>query len=130
MTTFRVYIKYLFIFILIGIALIVTSNFISGSFCIFYRFLGIPCPTCGITRAVKYLLVGDFYNAFYFHPLFPLLIFFPLFFTKKGEKCIYIIGSIFIIVWILRMFFLFPNTPPMNINEDAILIKVITYIFN
>lgn len=37
--------------------------------CLFYRLTSIPCPTCGMTRALNALLRGDFvtymkYNAF------------------------------------------------------------------
>ena len=35
---------------------------------------GIPCPTCGITRAFVSLLHGDFAGAFYYHPLWPVFI--------------------------------------------------------
>ncbi len=36
---------------------------------------GIPCPMCGITRALLSVFRGDFGKAFYYHPLWPL---FPL----------------------------------------------------
>ena len=35
------------------------------------HMLGIPCPMCGITRALSALLKGDIYGAFYYHPLWP-----------------------------------------------------------
>ena len=35
---------------------------------------GIPCPMCGITRAILSLLHGDIYSAFYYHPLWPVII--------------------------------------------------------
>ena len=36
-------------------------------------FLGIPCPTCGLTRAVTAALHGDMAMAFYYHPLWPVI---------------------------------------------------------
>lgn len=46
---------------------------------IFYRcpfdyFLGIPCLGCGMTRAFLSLIHLDIKNAFYYHPLFPIII--------------------------------------------------------
>ena len=35
---------------------------------------GIPCPMCGMTRALISLLRLDASSAFYYHPLWPLLI--------------------------------------------------------
>ena len=36
--------------------------------------LGIPCPTCGITRALGSLLLLDINKSFYYHALWPLVI--------------------------------------------------------
>ena len=36
--------------------------------------LGIPCPTCGITRALLSVLNGDLKAAFYYHPLWPVFL--------------------------------------------------------
>ncbi|MCR5775616.1 MAG: DUF2752 domain-containing protein [Lachnospiraceae bacterium] len=36
--------------------------------------LGIPCPMCGITRALASVLKGDFAGAFYYHPLWPVFL--------------------------------------------------------
>lgn len=41
--------------------------------CPFRRMTGIPCPLCGMTRAVLCLLRGDVSGAFHCHPLFFLL---------------------------------------------------------
>ena len=37
-------------------------------------FLGIPCPMCGITRALKSAIRGDLGGAFYYHPLWTVLV--------------------------------------------------------
>ncbi|MBR1623801.1 MAG: DUF2752 domain-containing protein [Pseudobutyrivibrio sp.] len=37
--------------------------------CPFRLLVGIPCPCCGITRAILSALKGDFDLAFYYHPL-------------------------------------------------------------
>ncbi|MBW6409461.1 DUF2752 domain-containing protein [Clostridium weizhouense] len=126
MDTFKIYFKNFFIMILIGIIVILISKYTNKPTCIFYNYIGIPCPTCGITRAFKYLIKGDLNKAFYFHPLFPLVLLFPMFCTKYSKKFIYILSAIFISVWIIRLYLLFPNTPPMNINNDSILFKILS----
>ncbi len=37
--------------------------------CIFQRFLQMPCPGCGMTRAVKSALMLDLKTAFRYHPM-------------------------------------------------------------
>ena len=55
-------------------AVILILFFIFGSgFCFFRRVFGIPCPGCGMTRAVFCALRGDFSGAFSYHPLWILL---------------------------------------------------------
>jgi hypothetical protein len=36
--------------------------------CLLKRFVNIPCPSCGITRSVAAILIGDFERAFYINP--------------------------------------------------------------
>lgn len=42
--------------------------------CMFKRLTGIPCPTCGSTRAVLYLSHGDIATAFFMNPITALLV--------------------------------------------------------
>lgn len=42
--------------------------------CPFRLFFGISCPGCGMTRSFLSLLLLDFEKAFYYHPLFPVVI--------------------------------------------------------
>ncbi len=35
---------------------------------------GIPCPCCGITRAMISLLKGNIRESFYYHPVWPIII--------------------------------------------------------
>lgn len=46
--------------------------------CPFLFLWGIPCPGCGMTRAFLALLHLDFAAAFYYHPLFPVVILYIL----------------------------------------------------
>jgi len=42
--------------------------------CLFYRVTGVPCATCGSTRSVQLLLLGDVTGAFFMQPLVSVLI--------------------------------------------------------
>lgn len=42
--------------------------------CILYKFTGLYCPTCGITRAIKALIHLDIYKAFRYNMLIVILI--------------------------------------------------------
>lgn len=37
--------------------------------CLFQRFLHLPCPGCGMTRAFKSVLMLDWKDAFRYHPM-------------------------------------------------------------
>ena len=42
-------------------------------FCVVRRVLGIPCPSCGMTRALSHLARGEWRAALALHPLAPLV---------------------------------------------------------
>lgn len=80
--------------------------------CIFISTIGLPCPGCGMTRAIKAALRFDFIKAFSYHLMFwavPIMyIYFlwegRLFENKKIDKVIWIvIIAGFILNWILRL---------------------------
>lgn len=99
----------------------------TGSICLIRGIVGIPCPSCGISRAILSFLNGDFAIAFKYHPLFwmPFVIILIIILNKKYYKEI-LIGAIIIfsIVYIVRIFFLFPSVEPMKYNEKAIFNKL------
>lgn len=41
--------------------------------CAFARLTGLPCPSCGSTRAVRALLVGDLHGVLHYNPLGPII---------------------------------------------------------
>lgn len=55
-----------------------------GSICPTYRFFGICCPFCGMTRAHLSALNGDFSTAMYYNPVFFLGV--PCIFFMVHEK--------------------------------------------
>lgn len=113
-------------FLVIGIFSSIFYILFGGSICFFINFWGIPCPSCGITRAFINLLKLDLKSAFKYHPLFWLVLFIP--FTWKTKKIFYGIFTIFILFWIIRMYLYFPNIEPMIFNKDAFFIKIFKQI--
>lgn len=96
---------------------------ITGSICLIRGVIGVPCPSCGMSRAITEVINGDIIKAFKFHPLFwlPFVVMFFLIFKRKYFKFILIIAiTLLMTVYILRMSFLFPNVEPMKYNEKAI----------
>ena len=101
--------------------------FSSVDLCVFRRITGLPCPSCGMTRAYISLFKGDISGAFLMHPLFPLV---PVIaalviiarYKKKHFTWLFItFGVIFIVTYIIRMIFLFPHTPPFDYEYSSIL---------
>ncbi len=115
------------IFIFIGILSIFINFIFKKSICIFINLFGVPCFTCGITRAYLSLLKLDIKSAFYYHPLFFLVPF--LFFIKK-QKQLFLIFGLFIFVWIIRMYLYFPTIEPMVFNKNALYIKFFNLIIH
>ena len=96
---------------------------ITGSICLIRGLTGIPCPSCGMSRAIIAVINGDIINAFKFHPLFwlPFVLLLFLIFKRKYFKFTLFISIILLLtVYILRMIFLFPDVEPMRYNEKAI----------
>lgn len=61
-------------------AFVLCAHWMGIVVCPLRRFVGIPCPTCGSTRAVLRLVRGDFAGAFALQPLVTgLLLSFPIF---------------------------------------------------
>ncbi len=106
--------KYLQPLIPLSIAAVVYLVFhIIGIGCPIKFISGISCPGCGMSRAWLWALLLDFESAFYFHPLFWAVPIFPVLFIlnragklshKKYDLYLIIVGALFIIVWLVRMF--------------------------
>ena len=100
--------KLLFIFGVILYALVLRAF---NATCIIRSLLHIPCPACGMTRAIWCALRLDFSQAFAYHPLFPFAPQILLYFVfdgrvlKKEIDTIIIITMVaaFLLVWVLRL---------------------------
>ncbi|MBR0576835.1 DUF2752 domain-containing protein [Proteiniclasticum sp. BAD-10] len=120
--------KGLGILILLGGFSLLFVYYVQGSLCIFYQLFGIPCPSCGMTRAFLHFLQGDLQEAFRFHPLFPLVPLLLLSYLKNWQKLLVGIGILFIALWVLRLALYFPHTEPMNYNHQSLAALIIQWI--
>lgn len=99
-------------------------------------FTGIPCPGCGMSRAVVSCLRFDFDAAFHFHPLFPLapvvvayIIFGDRLSRRVNTAVGVIIAAAFIAVYVYRIFF--TTNPVTAIDFDSgFVVKSIKTIFS
>ena len=101
---------------------------ITGSICLIRGLTGVPCPSCGMSRAIISVINGDIINAFKFHPLFwlPFVVLLLIVLKRRFFKQILISAIILImLVYILRMTMLFPYIEPMQYNERSILNQII-----
>lgn len=120
--------KNLLILLVIGFFSYVYVINTGKSICVFYNIFGIPCPACGMTRAVINLLRFNIREAFMYNPLFIILFIIPLAFINNKKKLNISIIITFISVWIVRMCIMFPNSNPMIFNENAVIPVIIKFL--
>jgi len=126
------FIKILLVLAAVGVLSLTAAYFIGISICPIYNFVGIPCPSCGMSRAWAFTLHGEIGEAHVYHPMFWIVIFLPFLAMKYKHvnAAAVIVLVVFIIVWIARMFFLFPHTEPMTINDRALIFKILNNFDN
>ncbi|MEI7884060.1 MAG: DUF2752 domain-containing protein [Clostridia bacterium] len=115
----------LFIFLALAFYYLLLYLAKSPTSCFFKLTTGIPCPACGMSRAVFALTRGEFLLAWYWHPLvylLPLVLVLLLvsIWDKPSKdfliwrKIWLVLALVFIGIWIIRMLVYFPYTPPMD----------------
>ena len=107
----------------------VASSLLTGTGCVFYSTIGLPCPGCGGTRALWALLRGDWTGAFHMHPFIfvvpaPVLMGVALFLTREKmplwwDIVLWVMFALLLVTYAVRMAVLFPHTEPMTVNENA-----------
>lgn len=130
----------------------ITFNALFGYSCLFMAILGIPCISCGMTRAAVLFLTGNFKGSFFMHPLFVFVALFvlaygvlklraafPELFGRFGAKPIsanilfkplIVLVIIGVVVYIIRMIVFFPHTAPMVYNERALVNLILKVLSN
>lgn len=120
------------------IIIIILVMYLTGTeICLLKKVSGIPCPGCGMTRAIFSFLKFNIKEAFFYHPLFLLPFIWTVvtivFYIKKIDKSRYFLFLvitiiIFISTWILRLYIYFPDGEPMKYYDDSVIGNMIKFI--
>ena len=95
----------------------------------------IPCPGCGMTRALMCVLRLDFAGAWKMHPfIYPIMILAIWFFYNrylredKGKKAwftaVIVVAAAMILFYVWRMYVYFPGDAPMSYYYGSVLGKI------
>lgn len=121
---------------LFGVILLLTSIILGYYKCPFDYLFGVPCPLCGMSRALLSVFRLNFEKAFYYHAFWPLIpILLPINYIIKKEdirinkklvNSIYIyIGILLIVYYILRHYY---SSPVVEIHyEDSLISNIINF---
>lgn len=108
-----------------------------NTICYFKGLTGIPCPGCGFTRSFLHLFQGDVRGAFFYHPLFIIPIFCAFLLFLQYIKKIKISRNVWLgiviimfIVYGIRMYLLFPHTPPLDFEQNAIFPMLYQFLYS
>lgn len=114
-------------------AVVVTLLF--GTICPLAAMTGMPCPGCGSTRALFFVLTGRFVEAFHYNPCIYLWILLAAYVGwqryirgKKAAGVLSLTGAVaaaMILVYLYRMAVDFPGNPPMVYREENVLAGLI-----
>ena len=128
-------VKKYFLLTIVFILYFVLANYFFNNICPTMILFGVPCPACGMTRAGILFLTGNFAESFRMHPLFiPSILFiiglmlFKFVWTDKIkylQNLSIVLLICFLVLYVFRMVFLFPNYPPMVVNNDSILHNIV-----
>jgi hypothetical protein len=116
----------------------------AGTVCFVNATTGLPCPGCGSARAFAALLRGDVAEAHRMHPLillsaavlavalldalapaartglWPWRRLGAKFSPKAIRRALVGLAILYVAVYAARMLLMFPDTPPMSVNENAL----------
>lgn len=103
------------------------------AFCPMVIISGLPCPGCGITRAVLFLLGGQFMRSIRANPMGVFWVGMALYWAvcryilqkkTKWEKALFVLlVAATIAVYGYRMYTLFPERPPMSYTSGNLFAK-------
>ena len=122
----------------IALAVAVAVSFLALSLlgdglpCAIRSLVGLPCPSCGIGRALWSASRGAFADSFSWHPLWPLLpalalVYllqrkgrFPFLTTLWQNRWFWVSLLVALMLcYLFRMILFYPHTPPLDPNPQA-----------
>ncbi len=113
-------------------AFIAVAWLLTGTSCVIHSLTGLPCPGCGLTRALLAALRGDLATAWRLHPLFwlaplillavlGLLAFRPAWLHSRTAGRIWLaLAFLYIAVYLVRMILYFPRVEPLTYNWHSV----------
>ena len=111
----------------------IVVNVIFHAFCPVVIITGFPCPGCGLTRALGYLVTGRLHQAWEMNPVIFLIAVIAVYFVVNryllGRKAKGIQGLLILLVVVLcivfcvRMYLYFPNRTPCVYSEDNVMAR-------
>ena len=121
--------------VLAVVVLYIVMHALFGAFCPSVIVTGFPCPGCGMTRAVLYLLKGQFLRSWALNPAAGLWGLWALWFAFeryiRGQKCKGLtwalcgIALFMISVYLIRMVRYFPDRPPYVYTPNNLFSRII-----
>ena len=119
--------------VIVVIAIYAVMMFVFGITCPVKHFLGVSCPGCGMTRACLSALRFDFSAAFYYHPLWivmlPLVASLLFLWVKRKKKAFFAVIVLFfaalIGVYLYRLFYTESDVVVWEL-EKGIISKIIS----
>jgi hypothetical protein len=124
-----------FYIIVITIVVVFVFSLLGIYKCPSYYILGIPCPTCGITRAFASLLLFDLKKSFYYNALWVLVIIgFALYvliefnYIKISKKHIKILIYTYLIIFV--SYYIIRNVMGCSVVEFNLKKSLLYKIFN
>lgn len=116
------------------VALLLGASLLIFYHCPLLYTVGIPCPGCGMTRALFALLRLDLAEAFYYHPLFPVVILAAVYLMleyleilrfsyKVKQRLLIAICALFLITYVIRLAAGSPVVQPCW--EDSLLYRLL-----
>lgn len=116
------------------VGLMAVMDAVFRAFCPMVVLTGLPCPGCGMTRSLFFLMTGRIRQSVWMHPMgIPVacLIFYYLWNRyirgrrAKGMKFLIVAVIILLVVlYCVRMYLFFPNREPYIYKEDNILAQI------
>lgn len=122
------------IYFSLAISIILLAMHISGIGCPIKYVTGISCAGCGMSRALLAVLHLDFRAAFHYHPLYWIVLIFPVIYICKDKipgkaykVTTFIVVMVFIVVYIIRL--ADPDDTIVNIDfQNSAVMHLINYI--
>ena len=115
--------------LLAAVALYFLVHAVCDAFCPSVLITGFPCPGCGITRAVLYLLKGQFARSWALNPAAVFWVIWALLFAFERSK---IFGwaacgivLFMVMAYLIRMNLYFPDRPPYVYTRDNLFAKLL-----